>query len=204
MSVTCKRLYLKRRSLIAAASGLTLWGALGNRARADDDGLDDASADWQALNPPLPVPELKFSTVKGKPGRLDEYLGHVVVVNLWATWCGPCKMELPSLNRLAARIKPFGGVVLAISVDDDGLASAGPFIKARGFKNLVIGTDPDGDDLDAVGADGIPATVVLRPDGKVVAALEGGANWDTDKVVAFLQKLAGSVTAPDKSDVVKV
>ncbi|WP_297368850.1 TlpA disulfide reductase family protein [Acidocella sp.] len=169
--------------------------ALGNRAWADE-ALIGADQAWGQLNPPLPLKGLKFFHPDGTPGSLDEFAGRVVVVNLWATWCPSCKIELPSLNRLAARIKPFGGVVLAISIDDQGMDAVAPFIKAHGYQNLHVATDADGADLDLLGADGIPATVVLRPDGRAVVALEGGADWDTDAVVAFLQKLAGPQKAP--------
>ncbi|WP_298283691.1 TlpA disulfide reductase family protein [Acidocella sp.] len=171
--------------------------ALGNRAWADEV-LIGADKAWSVLAPPLPLKGLKFFEPDGKPGSLDQYAGRVVVVNLWATWCPACKMELPSLNRLAARIKPFGGVVLAISVDDNGMDAVAPFIAAHGYKNLHVATDADGEDLDLLGADGIPATVVLRPDGRAVVALEGGADWDTDAVVAFLRKLAVPLKAPAK------
>ena len=189
-----------RRSIIAAATGLAASALAGNRARAqtDDSGLPDA-ADGFAPMQPVDPPALKFTDAKGRKLSLADYAGHVVVVNLWATWCGPCVDEIPSLAALAGQIRPFGGLVLPISIDANGAQAVRPFYALHMITNLPILLDPDGDNLDVLNTDGVPDTIVINPAGKLVARVDGAANWDTPRVQAFLRSLS-QAQPPAKPD----
>ncbi len=139
---------------------------------------------------PIAPPAMKFTNAKGQPLSLAGYKGHVLVVNLWATWCGPCVDELPTLAALAEQIHAFGGLVLPISIDTNGAKAVQPFYALHGITNLPVLLDPDGDNLDILNSDGVPITLVIDPEGRLVAKLEGAANWNTPRVRAFLQSLA--------------
>ena len=181
---------LSRRSIIAAATGLAASALAGNRAKAqtDDSGLPDAA---DSLSPMAAVaaPALKFTDAKGRQLSLADYAGHVLVVNLWATWCGPCVDEVPSFAALAGQIQPFGGLVLPISIDANGAKAVRPFYELHKITDLPILLDPNGDNLDVLNTDGVPITVVINPQGQLVAQVEGASNWNTPRVQAFLRSL---------------
>jgi thiol-disulfide isomerase/thioredoxin len=182
-----------RRSLIAAAPALALGAGLSNRANAQtmSDDLPDASTGWNAFAPVAPPP-LAFQDAAGKNLTLAAFKGHVLLVNLWATWCGPCKAELPTFAALAPKLKQFGGLILPISIDVDGVSAVRPYFELRGIKTLPILVNPAGDDLDMMQTNGIPVTLVMNPSGKAVARLDGAADWNTKPVIAFLRHLAKS------------
>lgn len=127
-------------------------------------------------------PDVAFTGPDGKMMKLADLKGQVVVVNFWATWCGPCKEEMPSLARLQKDYAEKGLKIVPISVDrlEDG-ASAKDFLKSHGglgFYNdpsyaTVFGLTPR--------PDGIPTTVIYGRDGKEAARLSGGADWSTDQ-----------------------
>ena len=155
----------------------------------DDDGLPDA-ADGITQMAPEPAPVLSFTDAKGAKLSLAEFRGHVLVVNIWATWCGPCADELPTFVTLAAAMKRYGGLVLPISIDVDGANAVSPFYALHNITGLPILLDPQGDDLDILNTDGVPVTMVLNPAGQVVARIDGGAKWDTPRIQAFLRALS--------------
>ncbi len=139
---------------------------------------------------------MKFTNAKGQPLTLGAYKGHILVVNLWATWCGPCVDELPTLAALAGEIHAFGGLVLPISIDTNGAKAVQPFYALHGITNLPVLLDPNGDNLDILSTDGVPITLVVNPEGRLVARLEGAADWNTPRVRAFLQSLAPAQHQP--------
>ncbi len=163
-------------------------------AQSSEDALPDAALAW-TQGAPAAAPPLVFSSDKGRSLTLADYKGHVLVVNVWATWCGPCGEELPSLATLAERIKPFGGLVLPIAIDTDGAAAVKPFFASRKIRNLPILLDPQGHCLDVLDTDGVPVTIVLDAEGRMVARLDGAADWNTQTVFEFL----GGLTKPEKN-----
>lgn len=172
---------------------------MSNRAHAQTapDDLPDASEGWNVF-PPAAPPPLAFQDAAGKQLTLADFKGHVLLINLWATWCGPCKEELPTFAALAPKLKRFGGLMLPISIDVDGVSAVRAYFSLRGIKNLPILVNPSGDDLDMMQTNGIPVTMVVNPAGKAVARLDGAANWNTRPVINFLHHLAaGAETNPD-------
>jgi peroxiredoxin len=127
-----------------------------------------AAAPWVAaapLAPTAPAPDFTLRTLDGQKLRLGEQRGRVVLVNFWATWCGPCRQEMPHLNKLYEKYKSSGFVLLGVNVDDDTRQAAGVADKL-GVKFPVL---PDADkrvsrqyDLSAM-----PSTVLIDRDGKV-------------------------------------
>jgi thiol-disulfide isomerase/thioredoxin len=151
--------------------------------------MPDAADGIEPMAPSVP-PVLNFTDGKGRKLSLADYKGHVLVVNLWATWCGPCVAELPTLAALAEQIRAFGGLVLPISIDTEGAQAVSPFYALHAITNLPVLLNPDGDDLDALNTDGVPVTLVIDHAGMLVARLDGGANWNTPRVLAFLRSLS--------------
>jgi thiol-disulfide isomerase/thioredoxin len=139
---------------------------------------------------PYPAPTVPFADAAGKPHTLAEFKGKVVVVNLWATWCVPCKEEMPTLARLEAATQgqPLAVVPISIDVTDD-LANARTFIAQR--PPLPFYSDPNS----ALGyalkppADAVPTTVLIDAAGNVRARLSGGADWSGPDAAAVIHAL---------------
>ncbi len=155
---------------------------------ADSD-LPDA-ADGFEQTAPIAPPPLIFSDASGRKLSLTDYKGHVLVVNLWATWCGPCVDELPTFAALAVKIRPFAGLILPISIDIEGAQAVRPFFALHGIADLPILLDPDGRDLGRLDTEGVPTTLIIDPAGRQVGRLDGAANWNTPRILALLQSLA--------------
>jgi len=123
----------------------------------------------------------------GKPVSLADFRGRPILLNLWATWCPPCRAEMPSLVRLAANPKLKGVAFVAVTTERMSPAIA-QFAgsEMRGLTVLRADRVPE-----VFATDGIPATFVIAADGKVVASEVGSARWDDPTVVDLLAKLAG-------------
>ncbi len=154
------------------------------------DDLPDAAAGLAPIAP-TPAPDLKFQDSAGKRLTLADFRGAGLVVNIWATWCGPCVAELPSFAAIATQLAQVKILVLPISVDFEGVKVVKPFYKSHGIANLPILLDPDGTTTDTLNAPGIPVTLIINPAGQLVARVDGGANWNTQATLSRLHHLAG-------------
>lgn len=132
------------------------------------------------------APKTQFSDARGQPITIDAFKGKVVILNFWATWCGPCIKEMPSLDRLSARLNKDTAEVVAVSQDKGGAAIAKPFIERLGVENLVAYADPSGKLSRDLGVRGLPTTFIIAPDGTVATRVEGPVEWDTDEILSHL------------------
>ncbi len=148
---------------------------------------------------PQAAPALTFRNTSGTHLTLADFSAHTLLVNLWATWCGPCVLEIPSFDALAATLKPAGILVLPVSIDLAGAAAVTPFYLRHNLTNLPILLDPDGNNMDVLGTDGIPITLVINPEGQLVAHLQGAANWNTPATIKYLKSLAAAPAESPKS-----
>jgi len=117
--------------------------------------------------------------------------GKVVVLNLWATWCVPCVAELPSLVALAGKLAAAGIVVLPLSDDRGGAPVVQRFYQTHSIAGLGVWLDPKGMAAEALGARGLPTTIIIDRQGRERARLEGGADWASAEAVAAVIRLAG-------------
>jgi len=142
------------------------------------------------IAPPAPAPDIAYVTAAGGAATLQDHRGKVVVLNFWATWCGPCVRELPNLDRLAGGLPADRFAVLALSTDRGGEAKAAAFLKDLGVANLAADLDPKSKLARALGLRGLPTTFVIDAEGRVVARLEGAAEWDSAPFVAWLEAIS--------------
>jgi thiol-disulfide isomerase/thioredoxin len=180
---------LQRRLLLAA--GATLASAPFGRkpqAAAGAGPLPDASK--VKPTPGAPLPEFSFRQADGAERTLADYAGHGVVLNLWATWCVPCVAEMPSLDALAEAVAGAGVMVLPLSSDRGGAAAVERFYAERGVKHLPVLLDPRGAAARALGAVGIPTTLLIDAGGRERGRLEGGADWASAGSIAMVKALA--------------
>jgi thiol-disulfide isomerase/thioredoxin len=132
------------------------------------------------------APEAHFKGENGAELSLADFRGQVVLLNIWATWCGPCRAEMPSLDRLQARHGGDGLRVVAISVDDGGLPMVRRFFQQRSIRNLKLYADNDHSTAAAFDVGGIPMTVLIDREGNVVGELVGGTQWDSPEAVELV------------------
>jgi thiol-disulfide isomerase/thioredoxin len=157
------------------AGGATLLAGLGacNSARAEGPDFQPFSAIAKVV-PPAPAPDMALVGLDGSKAGLAAFRGRPLVLNFWATWCGPCVAELPELDKLAA-----GGRVgvVAVSADRGGAAMVAPFLKAHPLSHLTVLLDPKSEAVHAVGVVGFPTTLIIDAQGRVRGRLEGPAAW---------------------------
>ncbi len=147
-------------------------------------------------DPPLPVPETRFLDAAGKEVTLADFKGRALLVNFWATWCGPCIEEMPSLDRLQAALGGKDFTVLTINEDRRGAAVAGPFLEKHGLKHLGIHADRQMALARAFGLHGMPSSYLIDRNGKLIGSLVGPAEWDSPAAKAMIRRqLAKTATA---------
>ena len=139
-------------------------------------GCSDDSASSQAL------PALEMSTLDGQPWSLIEHAGKVVVFNVWATWCQPCREEMPSLERLSALLDRERFIVVAMSVDSDRLL-AQEFVRKYGITFPVLWDKGGRFAEQALGVRAYPETLLISPQGRLMERVSGLQAWDSTVMV---------------------
>ncbi|MDE2166340.1 MAG: TlpA family protein disulfide reductase [Alphaproteobacteria bacterium] len=140
------------------------------------------------LDKPRSLPELHFANADGKDLSLGDFRGRVVLLNLWATWCVPCRKEMPTLDRLDAKLGGPGFEVVALSIDRRGLAAVQPFFKELGIKALRIYLDQSGKAAFTLDAPGLPTTLLIDRDGREIARKIGPAEWDSPEIEEVIRQ----------------
>jgi thiol-disulfide isomerase/thioredoxin len=129
---------------------------------------------------PEMLPEVKFQDATGKERSLADWRGKVVLLNLWATWCLPCRREMPSLDRLQMDMGSEKFEVVAISVDRKGLEASRKFLEETQAQRLALYADPSARMNSELRAVGLPATLLLDDQGREIGRLLGPAEWDSE------------------------
>lgn len=146
---------------------------------------------FSTLDVPKPVPALRFADAAGRPLSLTNFRGKAVLLNLWATWCVPCREEMPALDRLQAQLGGSYFEVLALSIDRKGLPAVKAFYDQLGLKSLAIYVDDTASAARDVGAPGIPTTLLIDADGHELGRALGAKPWDAPEVAAEIEHRLG-------------
>ena len=154
------------------------------------------------LDNPVPAPDITFKVEDGKTASFADYRGRAIVLNFWATWCPPCRAEMPSLDHLAAEYSQDDLVVMTMSVDRDGEAQIREFYDQIGASHLGIFRDPDMKLARHLRVFGLPTTLLIDAQGNIVAQLVGAAEWDSAAAIAAIQPLIDAAHQ-DKSGTVQ-
>ena len=143
---------------------------------------------------PLRLPDLAFEDVEGKPKKLSDWRGRTVLVNLWATWCVPCRKEMPALENLQTRLGGPNFEVVAVNIDTRDLEKPKNFLKEANLTRLNYFSDPKAkvfQDLKATGrALGMPTSVLVDGEGCEIATIAGPAEWDSEDAVKLITAAA--------------
>ena len=136
---------------------------------------------------PVKAPDAGFVGRDGTTYTLERFRGKVVLVNFWATWCGPCIRELPSLVRLQDRRLDPGFTVLALSQDRGGWETIAPFLTEHGLQDLPSFHDPRAAFASAANVRALPTSVLYGRNGVEIGRLQGHAEWDSRAAVALIR-----------------
>lgn len=156
--------------------------------------------DWQAARDagmvklvpaeePAPVSDIAFTDPEGGTHSLAVYKGQVVLLNFWATWCAPCREEMPSLDALQAQMGGDDFTVVPIATGRNAPERIDAFYAETGLENLPVLLDPRQQLARAMGVVGLPVTVLIDRDGNEVARLLGEADWTSEPAKAVIRQL---------------
>ena len=135
------------------------------------------------------VPDHVLIRENGEETSLKDYRGKVLLVNFWATWCPPCRKEMPSLDRLQAELGGEHFEVIAINLDRHGIAMAREFYDEIGIEQLAIHVDPNARFASALRALGLPTSIIVDRDGNEIGRLVGDAEWDAPEALNIFRRL---------------
>lgn len=137
---------------------------------------------------PKDIPRLEFEDGAGRTRSLADFKGKLVLLNLWATWCAPCREEMPALDRLQAKLGGSRFEVLALSVDQQGPEMARRFFAENGVKALPLYIDRSAQAAFKLGAVGLPSTLLVDARGREIGRHIGPAKWDSPEIAEDLRR----------------
>lgn len=140
---------------------------------------------------PQLLPDLAFDGPDGQRRTLSSFRGNVVLLNLWATWCEPCKREMPALDKLQAELGGPRFEVVAVNIDTRNLDRPKQWLREAGIEKLAYYADPKAQvfqDLKRIGeVEGLPTTLLVGPDGCKIGKLSGWAEWASPEGIALMK-----------------
>ena len=140
------------------------------------------------IQPGFKVPNFTFPDINGREVSLSSQRGKVVLVNVWATWCPPCRREMPSMQRLYEKFKGKNFEILAVSIDSEGRAAVEPFMRKMNLTFPAL-LDPGETIRPLYGITGVPESFIIDQQGILVEKIIGPINWATPEVFRFIQDL---------------
>lgn len=150
---------------------------------------------YKRYSPPQTLPEIRFENGKGKPLTLADFRGKVVLLNIWATWCSPCREEMPALDKLQATLGGLDFEVVALSIDQGGVTAVRKFFGKIGIRTLALYVDPSGQASSTLGAVGVPTTLMIDRAGRELWRVVGPVQWDKPEAI---ETVRGIIGAPSK------
>jgi len=177
---------------VLAVSALGIYLVIGERAAspvtATHTGVGWASA-------PQAVPDVRFQDADGKPFTLSNFRGKVVLLNVWATWCAPCRKEMPALDRLQQKLGGPDFQVVALAIDNGGAAAVQRFYDEMGIRAIAVYVDYSAEAPGKLRALGIPTTLLIDREGRERWRKSGPAEWDSPEIIESLRaKLRGGAS----------
>jgi thiol-disulfide isomerase/thioredoxin len=174
-----------RKILIFVLSALTLLTFAASAATVTTDEI--IRIGLQPLKEGTESVDFELQDLSGATRRLSDFRGKVVFLNFWATWCGPCRFEMPSMEKLYQRLKAKGLEIVAVNLQEDR-SSVQRFVNENGLSFPVL-LDTAGRIGATYGARSIPTTYIVDREGFVIAGTIGTREWDTEEYIRFFEKL---------------
>jgi thiol-disulfide isomerase/thioredoxin len=136
---------------------------------------------------PRPISVVKFEDAQSKRRTIADFRGKVVLLNVWATWCVPCRKEMPALDRLQAALMGASLELVALSIDRGGVAVVRTFFEKFGIQKLAIYIDSSAKAKHELNIVGLPTTLLIDRDGREIGRLIGPAEWDSREMIKFIK-----------------
>lgn len=155
------------------------------------------AGDLQSV-PAKAAPVLNLPTLSGKPFSLSSQQGKVLLVNFWASWCPPCRAELPSIWRLKHKLGSQGFEVLLVNIGEDK-AQVEAFLLARFQRDLLVLLDETGVSTGPWAVEAMPMSYIVDKNGKIRYQLQGATRWDGTAVMSQIRSLLDHAPAPSQS-----
>jgi thiol-disulfide isomerase/thioredoxin len=177
----------RRRVLLFATAGAAALAAGVLARHWGEKPPDRVVAGITLHSTPSAMPPLRFASGTGAALDLASFRGRAVLLNVWATWCGPCREEMPTLDRLQALLGGAQFEVVALSIDAGGMAAVTPFFEQIGVRHLRPYVDAF-NEAGAIVRTGVPLTFLIDMDGQEVGRKLGGARWDDPAVLDVIRR----------------
>ena len=174
---------------------LVLYASLGLGANAamadmaDIQALRDGSMKKLVFSDPIEIGDSTFVKEDGTQGSLADFSGRYVLLNFWATWCAPCRKEMPGLSDLQLELGGDAFEVVTIATGRNPATAMTRFFDEIGVTNLPLHTDPKQSLARSLAVFGLPATIIIDPDGREIGRLRGDAEWDSDSAKNIVRAL---------------
>jgi thiol-disulfide isomerase/thioredoxin len=175
--------------LVAAVAFAAVYVTMGRPDNGQDDQEVEPARSMAAFvrqRPPVELPAISFQDDKGNPLTLENFRGKAVLLNLWATWCFPCREEMPSLDRLQKEMGSDTFEVVALSLDRAGQKASAEFLSETNVEHLRLYVDPTMKTGNKLRAVGMPTTILIDKEGREVGRLSGPAEWDSADAKALI------------------
>jgi thiol-disulfide isomerase/thioredoxin len=154
-----------------------------------------AMAPLLARPKPLDLPDFTFADGSGATKSLADWRGKIVLLNIWATWCVPCRDEMPALDRLETELGGKDFEVVAVNIDKGGPDKARAFLQETGATHLALYTDPSGKLFAALKAVGMPTTLIIDRNGKEIGRLVGPADWGSPEAKRVIEAAVAALAS---------
>lgn len=143
-------------------------------------------AKFRFLENPISAPAVELAMPSGQKVPLSSLRGKIVLISVWASWCPPCREEMPSLARLAKLLDADAISVIALSIDKQP-ADALRFLRAHNASSLPLYVDPDARIAETLGAVGVPVSILIDAEGREIGRLRGTADWSSEEAVLLIR-----------------
>ena len=173
-------------------TGLALGANMAFAEMQDIEALREGTMKKLVFSDPVEVSDVTFTDPDGGEFRLTDFRGRYALVNFWATWCAPCRKEMPMLSELQAEFGGDGFQVVTIATGRNSLPGIRKFFEETGVDNLPLYLDPRQALARDTGVLGLPITVLIDPEGREIARMRGDAEWNSDSAKAIIRALTGA------------
>jgi thiol-disulfide isomerase/thioredoxin len=176
------------RTLVLVASAIVAL-ALGVRPVLPEEPIAVASPNFILHDTPNALPDFEFADGEGQKRTLVDFRGKVVLLNVWATWCAPCRKEMPTLDRLQAALGGDDFEVVPLSIDRGGAERVKKFYAEISVQRLAVYVDSSRRANATFDVVGLPVSLLIDRQGRELGRLSGAAEWDAPETVAFLRSI---------------